>query len=217
MANMQTNVAAQNPAPHPNLTLQNHKLYYLLPSGHFSGLTKSLKIYSIPSSNFEKGSILTKSVFEKAKKLTATATAQPIFTLKRENLTGSRMVYSDESSEISAEWNVPLLSFGTSELIFPYESQYSSHAITIEPLGTVKRGVKFIKDSVPYEWNVESKDDPAVYVLFKIIGTEKTVVGEFMGEGHQAGLVVVDEGEVDPFVAVAGVVAILQRSDSFVK
>jgi hypothetical protein len=195
--------------------LQPHTVLYILPSGHFSGLTKSLKIFTIPSSRLGSNVTLSKSTVETAKKIVASLS--PTFTLQRENLTGSRMIYSDASSEIIAEWNVPVLSFGTSELTFPYGSEHSSHAVTIEPLGAVKRGVKLVKDSIVYEWTVDRESDRAVFSLHQVIGKEKVVVGGFLEEGRQAGLIIVDEAEIDAFIAVAGVIAILQRSDSFVK
>ena len=46
-------------------------------------------------------------------------------------------------------------------------------------------------------------------MLRRSIRNEKTAIGEFLGEEHLAGLVVVDENEIDAFVAVAGAVAIL--------
>jgi hypothetical protein len=208
------------PKPHhpaSNCDILNLKLFYVQPSGHFGGLTKALNIFNVSSYTSAEDRQLTKPLVHKVKKSIALESLSPTFTMKRENLAGSRLAYFDEAGENIAEWEMPILAFGTSKIIFAAELQYSSHAVTIEPLGTSKRGVKFVKDSVLFKWDAEREEGEEHYVLFKTTSSEKSVIGGLLKDGHQGGLVAADDREVDVLVAIMGCVAILQRRDSFTK
>ncbi|CAM1510960.1 Fc.00g084730.m01.CDS01 [Cosmosporella sp. VM-42] len=123
----------------------------------------------------------------------------------------------DDSGAFVAEISGPLLALGQWKLTFPGESTHSSHAIELRPVGMGRREDVFVKDSVPYFWDLV--DSGAVCKLFKVVNGRRVEVGRYTGKrrGRPNGILEVDDRQVDVVVTTMTCAAVLKRSDSFRK
>jgi hypothetical protein len=101
--------------------------------------------------------------------------------------------------------------------MFPTESPHSSHPIELRPAGMWRREDVFVKDSIPYIWDVLNAS--ALCKPYKVIDNKKVEVARYTAKHSRdsTDVPVVDDKQVDVVVAVMTWPAVLKRSDSFRK
>ncbi|KAB5515529.1 hypothetical protein GE09DRAFT_1159879 [Coniochaeta sp. 2T2.1] len=113
-----------------------------------------------------------------------------------------------------------LWSLGQWSLTFPPDSSHSSHEIKPRPVGVGARADWFVKDSIPYFWDmvhVGIGGGRMVYKLFNAVDGKRVEVGRFetLKARDKSGILWLDGGEVDEVVACLTVVATVNRVESF--
>ena len=86
---------------------------------------------------------------------TSSSPPKPLYSLKKENILGSKISVKDGEGTNVAEWSNPITSLGKNKFTFLAESPHSSHDIEIKSLGVGRRAESFVVDSVLYIWEVE--------------------------------------------------------------
>lgn len=107
-----------------------------------------------------------------------------------------------------------LRSLGKQAFHFPEGSLHSTHEISISAVGIGRRSYMFVKDSVPYFWDM---DNGKRGCLHKVVDGKRRRVGE-LGLRHSYErdcVLVLDSSALDMIVAVASCVAVMNRLDSF--
>ncbi|GAB1317940.1 hypothetical protein MFIFM68171_08150 [Madurella fahalii] len=125
---------------------------------------------------------------------------------------------SRSSNTAVAELSNPLWSLGKWTIKFPVGSPHSGHDIQLRPAGVATRADEFVKDSVPYFWDVV--DGRRLCKLYRAMDGKKVEIARFVGDGARARdgvLVVAGQGEegVDEIVVMLTLVGVLNRSESF--
>ncbi|KAH8175076.1 hypothetical protein LIA77_06495 [Sarocladium implicatum] len=108
-----------------------------------------------------------------------------------------------------------LLSLGKQTITFPSSSPHSDHEITIAPVGVGRSSHMFVKDSVPYFWDVV--EGGTHWRLHKVVEGRRVRVGELSvrrAYGKDC-VVVLDGREIGEVVGLVSCVAVLFRMDSF--
>ncbi|KAK0643011.1 hypothetical protein B0T16DRAFT_415083 [Cercophora newfieldiana] len=152
----------------------------------------------------------------------STASTLPaILTLTRPTHLSRTWTATDPRSNTKlAELSNPLWSLGKWTIKFPSDSPHSSHDIYLHPAGFATKADEFVKDSVPYFWDV--LDGRRLCKLYKATEGRRVEVGRFVGEGVRAreGVLLI-EGEgnagegVDEVVVGVTFLGVLMRVDSF--
>jgi hypothetical protein len=112
-----------------------------------------------------------------------------------------------------------LLSFGPWTVTFPLDSPYSSHDITLQPVGLLSVTDWCTKDSIPYFWDMHAQGGRRVGRLFKAKDGKRIEVGGCFAERvrDKYGVFAFDDQAVGKVVACATLVAAftgLSRSGS---
>ncbi|KAE9367304.1 hypothetical protein N431DRAFT_513597 [Stipitochalara longipes BDJ] len=142
---------------------------------------------------------------------------KPMLELSQDTWYSRTLKATDDSGAVVAEVSGPLLALGLWTLTFPTESPHSSHPIELRPAGMLRREDVFVKDSIPYIWDV--LDAFALCKLYKVMDSKRVEVARYTAKHSRdsTGVLVVDGKEVDLVVAVMTWLAVLKRSDSFRK
>jgi hypothetical protein len=122
---------------------------------------------------------------------------------------------STSSDTPVAELSSPLLTLGRWTIMFAPGSPHSHHDILLRPAGFMARADEFVKDSIPYFWDIA--DGRKLCVCHVANDGKRVEVARFLGHssrGHD-GLLVVDGEALDEVVAALTCVAVLNRNDSF--
>ena len=180
-------------------------------TGGFSKQIKVFDLTSLHSNDLNNPAQIMTSISKSKNKYPS----EPLFTIKRKNIAGTKWDLLNASGQTLASWESPILLFGSSKLTFPSDSPYASSFGKISPLGVTKRGVTFVMSSVPYTW--ESEGEREHFVLSKTLGGRKIQLGEyFQKHGYdQRGVLTVDNTLIDVPVAIIGCLALIKRWDSF--
>ncbi|KAK4444451.1 3-phosphoshikimate 1-carboxyvinyltransferase [Podospora aff. communis PSN243] len=121
-----------------------------------------------------------------------------------------------DSNTPIAELSNPLWSLGKWTITFPSPSSHSSHTIILHPASFASKTDEFVKDSVPYFWDmVEGRK---LCKLYRAMEGKKVEVARFVGENVRAreGVLLVEDGKgVDWVVVMVTFLAVLMRVDSF--
>jgi len=104
--------------------------------------------------------------------------------------------------------------YGLWTFAFPAGSPHASHDVEMKPFAVSKRAQLFVKDSVPFVWELDSAHHG---VLYRVLDGTRRPIGEFGAEhGYSKDcLFILDGQELDEVVGVASVAALLNRADSF--
>lgn len=120
-----------------------------------------------------------------------------------------------------AEVSSPLWSLGKWTLKFPAGSPHSAHDILLHPAGFAARADEFVKDSVPYFWDMLEEDGRRLCKLYRARDGKKVEIARFVGKNVRARdgvlLLGAEEGKegVDEVVVMLTLVGVLNRSESF--
>jgi hypothetical protein len=191
--------------------LTPNRTFYIVPH---SGFTKTINVLEItelikadyPSEQFEK----------QAKDIATNTPPQPWLTITRTPRWYSKNFVVKKQGEKSgeiAQWKAGMFSSSSNTFTFPADSPHSSHPIKIVAENTFRFREQFIKDSVTYLWKPENGILARKFTLFKIIGTQKQIVGKYW-QGWQlkhGGTLVLNTHEIDEVVAVMSMVSILRK------
>jgi hypothetical protein len=183
----------------------------------------------------------TTSLHEAGKIAAAKPNLTTLFTLKQSGLLPTKLEAHPATLTVNAETtplaivSLSLLGLGKYQIAFPSGSEHSSHEIDMKPAGVGSHVYPFVKDSVPFFWDIRDaeKGDGRVYELWKVVAAiEHSAAGEEVQGGggsvripvanfaarrprDREGLLLVDEGHVDVFIAGLTCALLLRRMDSF--
>ena len=162
----------------------------------------------------------------------ANPATQPVWQLSRERwYSNSKLAVAapNFSGEriIVANWHSPIMAMGTTKISFK-DASVSAHNITVEPVAVTSRAQGFVKDSLPYLWeasltaaNVKGTGR-GTFSLFRSpsseSGSKKVEIAKYQsmsGKCEIGGVLVLDEREINPLVAVLTLLAVLGQRDSF--
>ena len=105
-------------------------------------------------------------------------TMAPAYTVSRKTPFSKKNTVRDEHGNIVAHWNHPIVSTASAILTFPPDSKHCSHEISSKVVNWTRRTEQFIKDSVTYSWEYESKVLCNKLALYRIVGGRKHKVGQ---------------------------------------
>ncbi|KFY05078.1 hypothetical protein O988_00280 [Pseudogymnoascus sp. VKM F-3808] len=127
----------------------------------------------------------------------------------------SNFTVKDTSNAVIAELSGPLLSLGRWTLGFVADSPHSDHDILVRPAGMMSRADEFVKDSIPYYWDI--LDGRKLCKLYKVMDGKRVEIAHFLGENARArdGVLLLDGEQLDEVVACLTCVVMLNRSESF--
>ncbi|KAK5652328.1 hypothetical protein OQA88_10678 [Cercophora sp. LCS_1] len=152
------------------------------------------------------------SLLEGAK--SAASTSSPTIKLTRPNRLSRSWTATNPSGATVADLSNPIWSLGKWIIKFPANSPHSEHDIQLRPASAASRADEFVKDSVPFFWDLI--DGRKLIKLYRALDGKKVEVARFLGENVRAqeGVLLVGEG-VDDVVAVLTVFGALNRLESF--
>jgi hypothetical protein len=122
----------------------------------------------------------------------------------------------DPTGGAIASLSCPIWSLGRWTLEFPAGSPHSEHAIILKPAGMASREDMFVKDSIPYFWDVQL-DEGKTCKLYKAAGGERIEIGRFLTKSarDRDGVLLLDDSQIGEVVGYLTCVAMLNRLDSF--
>jgi hypothetical protein len=97
------------------------------------------------------------------------------------------------------------ISFGKAWLRFPAGSPHAAHELLLTPVKWYRRTNEWVHNSVPYQWRCDSKYLANRMTLIRRIGGRDIVVARYAqrwGSWITGGVLLVDEKEIDPVVAI---------------
>ncbi|KAK3394984.1 hypothetical protein B0H63DRAFT_63113 [Podospora didyma] len=143
------------------------------------------------------------------------STAPTLLKLTRTSRFASNWTATNFADTKVADLTNPLLSLGKWTITFPAKSAHSNHDILLHPAGFMMRSDEFVKDSVPYFWDV--LDGRKLCKLYKAVEGKKCEIARFIGASarDRDGVLLVDDAQLDEVVVGLTCVAVLNRSDSF--
>ncbi|KAI0382795.1 hypothetical protein F5Y04DRAFT_43849 [Hypomontagnella monticulosa] len=204
-----------------DLQLQPTKTFFIHHEG-VSGLSKTTLIYDITAIIPSQLDINSKELANTIHSETKTKLEkQPVaLKLQRSAWYSNSMSVRDGNDNAVASLSTSLLSFSRWTLSFPAGSPHSTHAIEMRPTGIGTRADIFVKESVPFFW--EMFNGPAggrIDKLFKVVDGKRVEVARFVAKHmrDREGALFLDEALVDEVVAGVTCVAVLNRLDSFRK
>ncbi|GJN75638.1 hypothetical protein PCL_04479 [Purpureocillium lilacinum] len=127
----------------------------------------------------------------------------------------STMEFHDASAggAVAAELDMPVLKhYSVWKVRFPEGSPHSSHDVEVRPVSIWKKQETFVKDSVPYLWDMSMGGKGGV--LYKTVEFEKRVpVAQFVAKNwfKNCCVLVLDDRQLDAVVALSTCVAVLNR------
>jgi len=200
-----------------SVTIQPSKIYFLNSSNGFATSIQVLELVPETSQVSFNGSITTdfRRQVDTAVKANNDDKSLEAYRLSKKSWLAMGMQMCDAKS------NAPLVDLGSTvwkyglwAFAFPPGSPHSTHDIEMKPFAVSKRAQLFVKDSVPFVWELDSARHG---VLYKVGDRTRRPIGEFGAEhGYSKDCVfVLDERELDAVVGVASVAALLNRADSF--
>lgn len=213
--------------------LRPSKCLYLLdqPSTdhHFVDISTSPLLSSLAQDNDSHHATphATAELHAKAKEAAAQAPATLHLRPKDPNATGfihrhrtHLVITTPDGAPVAELSSGGLWSLGQWSVTFPADSPHGTHAIELRPVGVGARADWFVRDSVPYFWDlvhVGLAGGQTVYKLFKAVDGKRVEVARFeaLRARDRSGVLWLDEGEVDEVVACATVVATINRVESF--
>lgn len=147
-----------------------------------------------------------------------TGNATEIYTLSKAAFYSTalhlRAYTSPASAAPLASISRSLLSLGKQTMNFPPDSPHSDHPISIAAVGVGRRSQMFVKDSVPYFWDI---DGGTHGLLYKVSDGKRVRIGEFLVH-HSFGkdcVFALDSRALSGVVGLLSCVAMLRRIDSF--
>ncbi|KAI0482197.1 hypothetical protein GGR56DRAFT_618965 [Xylariaceae sp. FL0804] len=136
------------------------------------------------------------------------------------------------TGERLCDLNITFVSFGASAVRFPPGSAHSRHEIEMCPVddgwstgpgsgssflggGSDARHEGFVKNSIPYFWDMPAGSGGRVATLYKCWNQQRVEIGKVAGYGFDRDAVLVLNGdELDPVVAVSTAVILLNGRDA---
>ncbi|XXG94603.1 hypothetical protein Hte_000860 [Hypoxylon texense] len=120
------------------------------------------------------------------------------------------------SGDKVCDLNMTFVSFGSSVVRFPPDSQHSRHEVELWPVGGSGRDdakhEAFVRHSIPYFWDMTRGH---VGILYKCLNQQRVEVGRVAGYGFDKDVVLVINGnEVDDVVAVSTCIVLLNGRDA---
>ena len=108
-----------------------------------------------------------------------------------------------------------LRSLGKQTIDFPSGSPHSDHTISVAPVGVGRSSHMFVKDSVPYFWDVV--EGGTHWQLHKVMDGTRVKIGELSVKKSYGKdcVFVLDSRALDEVVGLVSCVAVLYRMDSF--
>ena len=201
--------------------LQPTKVFFIHNEG-VSGLSKSTLIYDITSIAPAQIDINSKELLNSIHAETKSNLGkQPVaLKLHRSSLFSNSMEVKDGNDGAVASLSTTLLAFSHWTLSFPDGSPHATHAIELRPTGIGSRADVFVKESVPFFWEmVGGPSGGRVDKLFRVVDGKRVEVARFFAKhmrDHE-GVLFLDRAMVDEVVAGVTCVAVLNRLDSFRK
>ncbi|KAH8880292.1 hypothetical protein GQ53DRAFT_774306 [Thozetella sp. PMI_491] len=129
------------------------------------------------------------------------------------NTFSSTMRFQDAAAggAVVAELDMPILKhYGGWTIRFPEQSKHSNHSIEMRPLGVWKKQESFVKDSVPYLWDMSKGKGGQ---LSAVIGEKKVPVAAFVAQHWFKNNCVLafNSKMLDQVVVLASCIAVLNR------
>jgi hypothetical protein len=195
-----------------NSPLRPTYTFYIVPHGIF---TKDIKVLDVTSALKTAYDGLTDAYAAHVAELANCdgAADKPAYTILRSSIVSQNYTVKDGEGAAVADWTHPWWSTGMATLTFPAGSAYSSHAIESKVLSWARRTERFVKDSVTYSWEMESRIKSNRMKLFKMVGDRRVEVGRYaQPHGYTSGgTLVLDSGELDSLVGVLTCVIVLKK------
>ncbi|KAF2269820.1 hypothetical protein CC78DRAFT_602102 [Lojkania enalia] len=190
--------------------------YWIVPHGM---LTKEIKVLNLTQDIAMPFTGFTSAYKEAVKNAMKDHYITPSFIAHRNNWLGLKYTITNNQNEKIADWKHPWTSVGEAVLTFPEDSEYSSHTISLTNKRWGFRTEAFTVNSVPYFWEMDSLWHSQYMTLYKIYGSgeaqKKVEVGKYAqkwwGGIVTGGTLVVDEGELNGFVACMTLVVVLKK------
>lgn len=190
--------------------------YWISP--HFL-LSKNITILDLTQDMTVPYAGLTNAYKEEVQKTLKDHSFTPAFTCHRNNWLGLKYNITNDQGETVAEWKHPWSSVGEAVLTFPEDSPHSSHPISLRNKTWGLRTEGFTLNSQPYFWEMDSVWHSTNMTLYKVFGSgeyeRKVEVGKYAqkwwGGIVTGGTVVVDEKELDGFIACLTLCVVLKK------
>lgn len=192
------------------------KTYWITPH---SLLTKHITILDLTADMNIQYSGLTDTYKDEVKKTLKDHSFTPAYTCERINWLGLRYNVVNDQGELIAEWKHPFSSVGEAVLSFPEDSPHSSHPIAMRNKRWGMRTESFTLNSQPFYWEMDSLWHSNYMTLYKIFGSgenERKVevakyANKWWGGVVTGGTLVVDERELDGFIASLTLCVVLKK------
>lgn len=204
-----------------DLTLESRSftptsVYWITPHGM---LTKNITILDLSKDMDITYSGMTNDYKAEVKKTLKDHSFTPTMTCRRTNWLGLKYDIVDNQNNIIAHWSHHWTSVGEALLTFPDDSPVSSHPISLRNKRWGLRTESFTINSQPYFWKMDSMWHSANMTLYRIVGSgadqDKIEVGKYAqkwwGGFVTGGILVVDEKELDGFIACLTLVVVLKK------
>ncbi|KAI1385092.1 uncharacterized protein F4822DRAFT_433621 [Hypoxylon trugodes] len=142
---------------------------------------------------------------------------KPLYEIKSSgNMMRTLKTMTKPSGEKVCDLNMTFVSFDSSFVRFPKNSDHSRHPIEICPVGGSgsddKKHEAFVKNSIPYFWDMTHG---RVGILYKCLNQKRVEVGRVAGFGFDRDAVLVLNGEeLDDAVAISTCIILLNGRDA---
>jgi hypothetical protein len=200
--------------PHDSASKLDKIYFFSSSSGDFSDELRVLDVTSVVPISEYPGKIteaFSKQVEKAGKDLKLDSSAW-LYELKRGTFS-STMLFHDVKAGgmVVAELDMSILKhFGGWNMRFPEKSSRSSHDIEFRPLGLWKKDEVFVKDSIPYAWDISNGKSG---LLHKMVDGQKILVAEFSAKTwfKNSCILILNTELLDDIVTLASCVAVLNR------
>ena len=179
-------------------TIKPNRIFYIVPHSPMATTVEILDITEKVQAPYKAAD------FEGQVEKAITSKGGPWLTIKRNSLLFGKTFTASQGDQQVAEWKAGLASTSKNLITFPSDSKHCSHPITVQSENGWKFWDRFVQDSVTYIWQADSAFKMRKFTLYKTIGAQRTVVGNFelRRTMKYGGLLVLDATEVDEVVGV---------------
>lgn len=192
------------------------RTYWITPHGM---LTKEITVLDLTTDLQTPFVDFSNAYKDEVKKTLKDHTFTPIFSARRTNWLGLKYIITGSDNQKLADWKHPWSSVGEATLTFPEGSPHSSHTISLKNKRWGLRTESFTINSVPFIWEMNSLWHSNAMTLFKVYGSgeqqKRVEVGKYAqkwwGSFVCGGTFVVDENEIDGFIACLTLLVILKK------
>ena len=121
----------------------------------------------------------------------AVVNTPPTYTITRPSILSRSFECKDSTGAARAHMTSTITALGKWKLDLPPES--SSHVVEMRSTGMASRTDVFVRESIPYFWDV-SKADASAWTLYKTLARNRYPVAEFRGKSARSVVGILDFG-----------------------